>query len=65
MKADYLFSSKSSCKLVYDLGVPYNQMKPKYVKMMEKKLSDELEKRASESISVMQGANCDLLKIGE
>ncbi|MEE6450522.1 Ger(x)C family spore germination protein [Gottfriedia acidiceleris] len=51
--------------LVYDLGVPFHQMKPKYVHKMEKKLSKELEKRALESIKIIQSANCDLLKIGE
>ncbi|MFB7142580.1 Ger(x)C family spore germination protein [Gottfriedia sp. NPDC056225] len=47
-----------------DLGNDYHQMNATYVNKIEKILGKQLEKKALETIQIMQKANCDLVGIG-
>ncbi|MFF3022222.1 Ger(x)C family spore germination C-terminal domain-containing protein [Gottfriedia sp. NPDC057948] len=51
--------------VVIKLGKSYHQLDAKYVNKTEKELGKQLDKKALETIQIMQKANCDLLGIGE
>ncbi|KQL40286.1 hypothetical protein AN960_07415 [Bacillus sp. FJAT-25509] len=51
--------------VVIKLGKSYHQLNAKYVNKTEKELGKQLDKKALETIQIMQKANCDLLGIGE
>lgn len=50
---------------VIDPGKAYSQLDAKYANKIEKELGNQLDKKAIETIQIMQKANCDVVGIGE